>query len=64
MRRIELPLSLRDAGVTLEAFEAALPSIVEHADVDPNIIQSRRIPETEEIEMLLRYAYEGRVVDF
>jgi alcohol dehydrogenase class IV len=64
MRRIELPLSLQDAGITLEAFEAALPSIVERADVDPNIIQSRRIPDTEEIELLLRCAYEGKTVDF
>ena len=64
MHRIELPLSLQAAGISLEAFEATLPSIVERADVDPNIIQSRRIPDTEEIELLLRYAYEGKTVDF
>jgi alcohol dehydrogenase class IV len=64
MRRIDLPLSLRDAGISPDEFEAALLSIVEHADSDPNIIQSRRIPDTEEIEMLLRYAYEGKSIDF
>ena len=64
MHRIELPLSLQAAGISLEAFEATLPSIVERADVDPNIIQSRRIPDTEEIELLLRYAYKGKTVDF
>jgi len=64
MRTVDLPLSLRDAGISLDRFEALLPSIVGYADVDPNIIQSRRIPATEEIEMLLRNAYEGKSVYF
>ena len=64
MREINLPLSLNDAGITRDEFDALLPSIVDHADVDPNIIQSLRIPETEEIEMLLRCAYDGKSVDF
>jgi alcohol dehydrogenase class IV len=64
MREINLPLSLKDAGIARDEFDALLPSIVDHADVDPNIIQSRRIPETEEVEMLLRYAYDGKSVDF
>jgi alcohol dehydrogenase class IV len=64
MHEINLPLSLKDAGIRRDEFEALLPSIVDHADVDPNIIQSLRIPETEEVEMLLRYAYDGKPVDF
>ena len=64
MRRIDLPVSLRDAGISPDEFEAAHLSIVERADIDPNIIQSRRIPEIEEIDLLLRYAYEGKSVDF
>ena len=64
MREINLPLSLKEAGIALDEFEMLLPSLVEHADVDPNIIQSRRIPETEEVELLLRYAYDGKPIDF
>jgi alcohol dehydrogenase class IV len=64
MREINLPLSLKDAGITRDEFDALLPSIVDHADVDPHIIQSLRIPETEEIELLLRCAYDGKSVDF
>jgi hypothetical protein len=64
MREINLPLSLKDAGITRDEFDVLLPSIVDHADVDPNIIQSRRIPQTEEVEMLLRCAYDGKPVDF
>ena len=64
MREINLPLSLKDAGITRDEFDALLPSIVDHADVDLNIIQSLRIPETEEVEMLLRCAYDGKSVDF
>jgi acetaldehyde dehydrogenase/alcohol dehydrogenase len=38
MREISLPLSLKDAGLNREEFELLLPSIVNHADVDTNII--------------------------
>lgn len=64
MREINLPVSLQEAGIARDQFEALLPTIVDHADVDPNITQSLRIPETEEIEMLLRYAYDGKTIDF
>ena len=64
MREINLPISLKDAGILRDEFEALLPSIVDHTDVDPNIIQSLRIPEAEEVEMLLRYAYDGKSIDF
>ena len=64
MREIDLPLSLKEAGIKRSKFETLLPLIVEHADVDANITQSLRMPETEEIELLLRYAYDGKSVDF
>jgi alcohol dehydrogenase class IV len=64
MREINLPTSLQEAGINRERFEALLPAIVEHADTDVNITQSLRIPETEEIEKLFRYAYDGKAVDF
>lgn len=64
MHEINLPTSLKEAGISRSEFQEALPAIVDHADGDINITQSLRIPETEEIEQLLRYAYDGRLVDF
>jgi alcohol dehydrogenase class IV len=64
MHEINLPTSLKGAGIDRSRFEEILPIIVDYADVDTNIIQSLRIPETEEIEKLFRYAYEGKPVDF
>lgn len=64
MRQIDLPLSLEEAGVERDALTAVLPTLVMHVDVDANTLQSRRIPETEEVERLFWYAYEGKAVDF
>ena len=64
MHNINLPVSLKEAGISPSDFEAALPSLIEHVEIDANILQSRRIPETDEIERLYRYAYEGQEVDF
>jgi alcohol dehydrogenase class IV len=64
MKSINLPLSLKDAGISKDEFEAALPALVEQVEIDANILQSRRMPETEEVERLFRYAYEGDEVDF
>ena len=64
MHNINLPVSLKEAGISASDFEDALPVLIENVEIDANILQSRRIPETEEIERLLRYAYEGKEVDF
>jgi len=64
MKNINLPLSLHEAGVGKDEFEAVLPELIELVEIDANILQSRRIPDTDEIERLFRYAYEGTEVDF
>lgn len=64
MKNINLPLSLQEAGVSLEEFEAILPVLIENVEVDANILQSRRIPESDEIERLFRCTYYGDSVDF
>ncbi|MDX1415566.1 MAG: iron-containing alcohol dehydrogenase [Candidatus Promineifilaceae bacterium] len=64
MHNINLPTSLKEAGISLEDYENALPQMVENAETDANLLQSRRIPETEEMIQLFRYAYEGNEVDF
>jgi alcohol dehydrogenase class IV len=64
MRDIGNPLSLQEAGVTIDEFEAALPLMAEHVAVDSNTLMCCRLPSEDEVARLLRYAYEGRPVDF
>ncbi len=64
MKQIGTPTSLKEAGVDPQTFKDNLAMMVEHVEIDANSLMSRRIPETEEIEKLLLYAYEGKSVDF
>lgn len=64
MRQIDQPLSLQQAGVSRQDFETRLETLCEHAEADPAIVTTRRIPDREELARLFRHAYEGRPVDF
>jgi alcohol dehydrogenase class IV len=64
MRSIGLPVSLQDAGVTAAEMEPVLEEMVYHVEIDANTLQSRRMPETDEVEKLFAYAFDGREVDF
>jgi len=63
-REVGLPTSLRELGITSEAFAKGLPQLVANTETDTSVISSVRIPETEEVERLFQYAYQGRPVDF
>lgn len=58
------PDSIRKIGVDLAEFEEALPHLVANAENDSQMLTSPRIPDSDELERLFRYAYEGRTVDF
>lgn len=64
MSAIAQPMSMEGAGISNSEFEKALPQMCEHVDMDINTLMSRRVPETEEIERLFRYAYRGKSIDF
>jgi alcohol dehydrogenase class IV len=64
MRRIDEPLSLREAGVAHAEFENRLGAIADRAEMDASMITSRRIPNRAELERLFRCAYDGTRVDF
>ena len=63
-RRIGQPLSLQEAGIPADEFEANLPKLVDNALNDSAMIIGPRFPEEDEVERLYRYAYEGKPVDF
>ena len=63
-KRIGLPTSIAEMGISRERFDEALADIVPHAEVDNGILASVRMPESEELQQLFACAYEGQSVDF
>jgi len=63
-RTIGAPLSLAEAGIQRSAFEAKLEKLVDDAANDTSIVAAPRVPSYDELEQLLRCAYEGRSVEF
>ncbi len=63
-QKIGQPACIREEGVAPEAFEEAVPLLIANAESDTSLVMSVRIPDSEELERLFRYAYEGRAVDF
>ena len=64
MRQLNLPTTLQEAGITPDQLETQLETLCEHVVIDTNTLMSRRIPDTDEVERLFQYAYDGRSVDF
>jgi acetaldehyde dehydrogenase/alcohol dehydrogenase len=64
LRRLKMPLSLAEAGVTQEAFAAGLDTLCANAELDLGLVVSRRVPYREDLERLFACAFEGKPVDF
>jgi alcohol dehydrogenase class IV len=62
--RVGQPLSLQQAGISREDFEARLPKLVENALCDSCAVLGLRAPTGAEIVQLFRYAYGGQRIDF
>jgi len=63
-RKIGQPLSLKEAGISAEQFEAGLPRLVANAESDATLVVSARMPDTAELERLYRCTFEGKPIDF
>jgi alcohol dehydrogenase class IV len=63
-QKINQPTSIRELDIAPEAFEEALPHLIANTESDTSLVMGTRIPDSEELERLFRYAYEGRSVDF
>ncbi|HIC94148.1 MAG TPA: iron-containing alcohol dehydrogenase [Anaerolineae bacterium] len=64
LERLGQPAAIKELGIPPDEFEAELPTLVENAENDSCTVTSPRVPTTEEFELLFRYAYEGKGVDF
>lgn len=63
-QKIHQPASMRELAIDPGEFEEALPYLIANAESDTSLVMNTRIPDSEELEQLFRYAYEGRPVDF
>jgi alcohol dehydrogenase class IV len=63
-RRIGQPLSIQEIGIAPEELESRLSDVCDRAEMDASLITALRIPKRAELERLIRYAYEGRSIDF
>ncbi|SNB72919.1 iron-containing alcohol dehydrogenase [Thermoflexus hugenholtzii] len=64
LETLEQPQTVAACGIPRDDFEADLPTLVEYALEDPSTLTNPRSPTAEEVEHLLLYAYEGKMVDF
>lgn len=63
-RRIGQPISLQEAGISRQDFEAQLSKLIDNALNDSAMIVGLRFPEEKEAEQVCRYAFEGKTIDF
>jgi len=61
---IKEPLSLKEAGIPFDKFDSSMDKLIDNAMADGSLIVSARIPSVAETEKFLRYAYEGKSIDF
>jgi alcohol dehydrogenase class IV len=64
LETVEQPQTIAACGIPRDDFEADLPTLVEYALEDAGTLTNPRSPTKEEVEHLLLYAYEGKMVDF
>ncbi len=64
IRKVGVPLSIKELGISREEFEENLDNLVDHAWVDFCTPVNPRDPNEEELRKLFMYIYEGRDVDF
>ncbi len=61
---LNVPLALKDFGISKTDFEAKLPKLVEYAYGDISCYLSPRPITAAQCEKVMRYAYEGQDIDF
>jgi len=64
LTELEVPLALKDFGISKNDFKEQLPKLVEYAYGDVDTFLSPRPITTEQCEKFLKYTYEGKDIDF
>ncbi len=63
-RELDVPLNLKDLGISKDEFERHMDKLALYAVEDPSTFQNPRPVTMEQCEALFRCAYEGKDVDF
>ncbi|MBC8275236.1 MAG: iron-containing alcohol dehydrogenase [Chloroflexi bacterium] len=61
---IKEPLSLKELGIPVDKLDSSMDKLIDNAMADGSLIVSARVPSVAETEKFLRYAYEGKSIDF
>ncbi|OQY01149.1 MAG: hypothetical protein B6I22_14830 [Desulfobacteraceae bacterium 4572_123] len=64
LTELNIPLALKDFGITRKDFEAKLPKLAELAYGDISCYLSPRPITVAQCEQMMRYAYDGKDIDF
>lgn len=64
LTELNVPPALKDFGITKEEFEKKLPKLVEYSHGDISCYLSPRPITAEQCEKVMRYAFEGKDIDF
>jgi alcohol dehydrogenase class IV len=64
LTQLNVPLALKDFGITQDDFEAKLAKLVEYSYGDVACYLSPRPITAKQCEKVMRYAYEGKDIDF
>jgi alcohol dehydrogenase class IV len=64
MKKVELPLSIKDMGIKWEDYLSKLDDLVAKAEMSTCNFVNPRVPTSEDLKRLFIYAFEGRSVDF
>ncbi len=63
-KSIGQPLTAKDCGIDADEYKAAIPDLVDRATNEVMTFTVSRIPESEDLEKIFMYAYDGKKIDF
>ena len=63
-KEIGQPLSVKDCGIDKTKYEESIPGLIDRALNEAGSMTVTRVPETEDLGKIFRYAYEGKSIDF
>jgi alcohol dehydrogenase class IV len=63
-KEIGQPLSVKDCGINKAKYEESIPGLIDRALNEAGSMTVTRVPETEDLGKIFRYAYEGKSIDF
>ena len=62
--KLELPLSIRDMGISREIFDQRLENVINYALNDSGTLSNPRPLGYDDFAKILEYMYEGKEIDF